>query len=65
MMNMQKLGTVSRSLKTRPIFEDPHKQRVCGKTTYTLCEVKFNPSIFGRNIKFIIYIIIQCIKIHS
>ena len=65
MMNMQKLGTVSRSLKTRPSFGNPHKQRVCGITPYTLCEVKFKLSIFGRKNKFVIYLIIQCIKKHG
>ena len=40
MMNMQKLGTVSRAGNSFHLLGDPQKQRNCGLMLYTLCEVK-------------------------
>lgn len=39
MMNMAKLGTVSRSLKTRLMHGNPPKYRAGGFPRYILCEV--------------------------
>lgn len=37
MMNMQKLGIVSRAGNYFSTLENPHKQRAGGMTRYTLC----------------------------
>lgn len=39
-MNMQKLGTVSRSLKIWALHWKPITAGLCGETPYTLCEVR-------------------------